>query len=155
MKKFCLINYNDYVCHPYFFYANDSESIYQYVFDNKLIDFDYVNVKCSDYTVEKIYDIIKNTEINPHANFRSIIYEVPAFKTTIIPEQKIRSTYDNTPTVMEYDDLDHSKKKDLDFTVQYVRNMELKKNAFDKLKELREIDERIANFYNNGKKIDV
>ena len=55
---------------------------------------------------------------------------------------------------MQYQDLGQSLQKELDHTVQYVRNLELKKNAFERLKELRDIEDRMKSCAGRLKEIE-
>lgn len=133
------------MCHPYFVYAKNTESVYQYMFDNEMIDFDYEGVDKNSYTIKDIYAIFKQTEEDPKRSYRSLIVEVPT--ETVVPDQDIRwHKRSSNPVVVDFEDLEYSRQKELDLTVRYVRNLELKKNAFERLKELKDIDERLNKF---------
>lgn len=150
------------MCHPHFFYAENIETVYQYMFDNELIDFNYGIINKEEYSVEDIIDIFNKIENEPDASFRSKIFEVPMGKTMVIPKMKLRwrqawsggtgygvgavsmgAGGESTVNTVQYQDLGQHRQKELDYTVQYVRDLELKKNAFERLKELRDIEDRM------------
>ena len=155
MIRFCLINYNEYMCHPYFVYAENVESVYQFMFDKEMIDFDYEDVDKENYTIFDIFKIFKKNQNDPDASFRSMIYEVPVTVGLIVPPQVLRWNKESAPKVLEYQDLEKDRQKELDITVQYIRNRELKINAFEKMRELKEIDKRLSRFKSMRRKMDV
>ncbi len=143
MKRFCFVNYNDYMCHPHFFYANTIEDVYQYMFDNEMIDYDFDSVDKENVSVEEIIEIFKDIENNPHTSFKSEIFEMKLDSCSLIPEQKLRWKKNFEPVVIDYENLAGQTKVDVDFTVKYIRNMELKKNSFEKMKSLMEFEKRL------------
>lgn len=131
------------MCHPHFFYANTIEEVYQYMFDNEMIDYDFENVDKENVSIEEIIEIFKDTENNPRTSFKSVIVEMKLDSCILIPEQKLRWKKNFEPIVIDYEHLAGQTKVEVDYTVKYIRNMELKKNSFEKMKSLMDFEKRL------------
>ena len=107
--------------------------MYQYVFNNELIGYDYKSVDKNSVCIEDIIDFFKNNINNPSLTFRSEIFEVPLKECTLIPKQKIIYKSDNK-RLINIDELDSHMKIELDKTVQYMKSLEVSRNVFEKMK---------------------
>lgn len=121
-----------------------------------MIDFDYEGVNKEDYTIRDIYALFKRSQEEPHVQFRSKIVEVPLGFDLVVPRQDIRwKKRSSKPVIVDYEELESSRQKELDYTVDMVRALEQKRNVFEKMKELKELDERLKEFANLRKEFKI
>lgn len=146
MKKFCFINYCDAYAKPFFLRADNLESVYQFIFDNEMLDFDYEGVDKDSYTLDDIYKLIKDLQIKNGVDYRPVVFEINDYAYNDVPHQVLRWNTTSKTKTLEYDALEISHKTQIDLAVEIVKNTELKRNAFEKFKEINEYKNMIEQF---------